>query len=179
MDHVTFQYENEFIFKWKWNNSMWLPLKTSEWVLGNNMVAMGAVQWWTVLPGKPMSSHCWARVFRLNNTCCGVPERSLAFGGGRTIGSPLGDPSTCSIFDPHLVHRAMPVIFKFMVPKGHESGRGESLLDAYSADKPANCVDCQSEEWKERSEEGNFVFNLFYLFHRKAHEVTHSPSIHS
>lgn len=64
-----------------------------------------------------------------------------------------------------------------MVPKGHERGRGESLLDASSADKPVNRADCQSEEWKERGKRGNFASNLIHLFHRKAHKVTHRPSI--
>lgn len=73
--------------------------------------------------------------------------------------------------------KTMLVTLKFTVPKGHESGRGESLLDAFSADKPVNCADYQSEGWKERRKRGNLASNLIHLFHRKAHKVTHRPSI--
>lgn len=73
----------------------------------------------------------------------------------------------------------MPVNFKFTVPKGHGSGRGESLLGASSADKLVNCADFQSEEWKERSKRGNFASHLIHLFYRKAHEITHRSPLHS
>lgn len=178
MDHVAFQYENDFMFKWKWNNSMWLPLKTSEWVLGRTWLL-----WELSSDGKSclvswralIAEHMYVGWIIL---AVGYQKEVLLLGRVNyqiTFRGPLD----LQLFDPHRVHRAMPVIFKLVVPKGHESGRGESLLDASSADKPANCIDCQSEEWKERSKRGNFVFNFFYLFHRKAHKVIHSPSIHS
>lgn len=173
------------MFKRKRNNSMWLSFKTSRWILGKNMAATGVVQWWTVLPGEMMSSHCWVCVERWDDTCGGVPEGTrsqkevLALGWGWTLRSPLEGPL-------NLQHQFLTGSTEQCqryssspVPKEHGSGRGESLLHDTSADKPVNCADCQSEEWKERSKRGNFASNLICLLHRKAHKVTHRPSIPS
>lgn len=157
------------------------PFRTRGWVLGKDMATMEAVQWWKVLPDEQ-----WAPITECVTVC--VDWTTLAMGSQKGI-LLLGEDepsdhlwknlSTCSTWDSSRVHRTMPGNFKFTVPNGHGSGRGQSLLDASSADKPANWADSQSEEWKEGSKRGNFASYFIHLFYRKVHKVTHRPSIHS
>lgn len=83
------------------------------------------------------------------------------------------NPLNFSTCDSSRVQRAKPVNFKHIVLKGRGSGRGETLLGVSSADKPENCADCWSEEWKERSMRGNCACNLIHSFSRR-HTRSHS-----
>lgn len=157
------------------NNSTWLPVKTRGWILGR------AWQTWTVTE----SPAWWDHELPLLSMCVQV-EWHLLWGSrwksclwGRvnyqiTFGKPpqcavsvvlAGYTKQCQRYSSSWCQKGMKV--------------GERLLGASSADKPANCADCQSEEWKERRKRGSFASSLIHLFHRKAHKVTHRPSIHS
>lgn len=143
------------------SNSTWLPVDTIGWLLGDHgrhgLYMIGSPAWWDhqlALPGMHVG---WMTL--------AVSEGSPAFG------EPLS-----------LQH----VWFSQGTENNVSAIRGakrackwerRDLLDASSADKPGNCADCQSEEWKGRSKRGNSASNLIHLFHRKAHKVTHRPSI--
>lgn len=110
---------------------------------------------------------------RLNDTCC-IRRKSCLCGSVNyqiTFGEPLSLQHVWFSQGTENNVSAIPGT------KRARKWERRDLLDASSADKPGNCADCQSEEWKGRSKRGNSASNLIHLFHRKAHKVTHRPSI--